>query len=169
MYRASPHVSAASRVTWPGVSGRHERGEHFGARFTLRVARCIGPDRAQSGPPVKIGPMCEASRGILTPTHRSSSIGADMFKWQKPATDPEIAKRIPPGQVLTEKFPVLHFGRVPDYPDTMFLKTSVCQRAVGLRPLVTLEPTDHPLAVHQREGIAPEELRRIVVAELHRP
>mgnify|MGYP006197823321 CR=1 FL=1 len=40
-----------------------------------------------------------------------------MFKWQKPATDPEIAKRIPPGQVLTDKFPVLHFGRVPDYPD----------------------------------------------------
>jgi DMSO/TMAO reductase YedYZ molybdopterin-dependent catalytic subunit len=40
-----------------------------------------------------------------------------MFKWQKPAADPEIAKRIPPGQVLTEKFPVLHFGRVPDYPD----------------------------------------------------
>jgi len=40
-----------------------------------------------------------------------------MFKWQRPVTDPETAKRIPPGQVLTEKFPVLHFGRVPDYPD----------------------------------------------------
>ena len=40
-----------------------------------------------------------------------------MFKWQKPVQDPEVAQRIPPGQVLTEKFPVLHFGRVPDYPD----------------------------------------------------
>ncbi|MEO7869209.1 MAG: sulfite oxidase-like oxidoreductase [Candidatus Limnocylindria bacterium] len=40
-----------------------------------------------------------------------------MFKWQRPVNDPETAKRIPPGQVLTEKFPVLHFGRVPDYPD----------------------------------------------------
>ena len=40
-----------------------------------------------------------------------------MFKWQKPVTDPETAKRVPPGQVLTEKFPVLHFGRVPEYPD----------------------------------------------------
>lgn len=57
--------------------------------------------------------------------------------------------------------------RVPGYPDTLFLKTNVCQRPVGMRPLVTLEPTDHPLAVHQREGIAPEELRRIVVEELH--
>jgi DMSO/TMAO reductase YedYZ molybdopterin-dependent catalytic subunit len=40
-----------------------------------------------------------------------------MFPWQKRPTDPEIIKRIPPGQVLTEKFPVLHFGRTPEYPD----------------------------------------------------
>ncbi len=33
------------------------------------------------------------------------------------ADDPEILQRIPPGQVLTEKFPVLHFGRTPEYPD----------------------------------------------------
>ena len=40
-----------------------------------------------------------------------------MFKWQKPVADPDIAARIPPGQVLTDKFPVLSFGRVPNYPD----------------------------------------------------
>jgi len=40
-----------------------------------------------------------------------------VFSWQKKPTDPEIIKRIPPGQVLTEEFPVLHFGRTPDYPD----------------------------------------------------
>ena len=40
-----------------------------------------------------------------------------MFSWQKKTADPEIIKRIPPGQVLTEKFPVLHFGRMPEYPD----------------------------------------------------
>lgn len=40
-----------------------------------------------------------------------------VFKWQRPSDDPEIAARIPPGQVLTEKFPVLHFGRTPSYPD----------------------------------------------------
>ena len=38
------------------------------------------------------------------------------FPWQKRVPD-ELKDRIPPGQVLTEKFPVLHFGRVPDYPD----------------------------------------------------
>ena len=40
-----------------------------------------------------------------------------MFSWQKKPADAETAARIPPGQVLTEKFPVLHFGRVPEYPD----------------------------------------------------
>ncbi|HYM52938.1 MAG TPA: sulfite oxidase-like oxidoreductase [Candidatus Dormibacteraeota bacterium] len=40
-----------------------------------------------------------------------------VFKWQRPSNDPAIAARIPPGQVLTEKFPVLHFGRRPEYPD----------------------------------------------------
>lgn len=40
-----------------------------------------------------------------------------MFSWQKKPTDPAVTARIPPGQVLTEKFPVLNFGRVPSYPD----------------------------------------------------
>jgi len=40
-----------------------------------------------------------------------------VFRWQKPVSDPDVAKRIPPGQVLTDKFPVLHFGRIPDYGD----------------------------------------------------
>jgi DMSO/TMAO reductase YedYZ molybdopterin-dependent catalytic subunit len=40
-----------------------------------------------------------------------------MFSWQRKPESPEIAARIPPGQVLTDKFPVLHFGRTPDYPD----------------------------------------------------
>ena len=30
---------------------------------------------------------------------------------------PAVADRLPPGQVLTEKFPVLQFGQVPSYPD----------------------------------------------------
>ncbi len=40
-----------------------------------------------------------------------------MFPWQRTTHDPEILERIPPGQVLTEKFPVLHFGHTPEYPD----------------------------------------------------
>jgi DMSO/TMAO reductase YedYZ molybdopterin-dependent catalytic subunit len=40
-----------------------------------------------------------------------------MFSWQKKPADPAVAARIPPGQVLTDKFPVLSFGRVPKYED----------------------------------------------------
>ena len=40
-----------------------------------------------------------------------------VFPWQKRNVPPELADRVPPGQVLTEKFPVLHFGRVPSYGD----------------------------------------------------
>ena len=39
-----------------------------------------------------------------------------MFSWQKTPRAVD-ADRLPPGQVLTEKFPVLHFGVVPEYPD----------------------------------------------------
>lgn len=56
---------------------------------------------------------------------------------------------------------------IPVYPDTMLLKTMVHQNAVGLRPLVELEPTDHPLAIHQREGIEEGELQRMVAELLH--
>lgn len=36
----------------------------------------------------------------------------DRLTGRKP-TDPAIAERIPPGQYLTEKFPVLHYGSTP--------------------------------------------------------
>jgi DMSO/TMAO reductase YedYZ molybdopterin-dependent catalytic subunit len=34
----------------------------------------------------------------------------------KPKLDPEIAERVPPGQYVTEKWPVLHYGGVPNVP-----------------------------------------------------
>src|SRR5262249_8754608 len=37
--------------------------------------------------------------------------------------------------------------------DTLLLKTMGHFRSDGLRPRIELEPTDHPLAVDQREGI----------------
>lgn len=58
-------------------------------------------------------------------------------------------------------------SKVPEYPDTISLKTHVHQREVGMRPLVELEQTMHPLAIHQREGIDPEELNRIVSVLFH--
>jgi len=39
------------------------------------------------------------------------------------------------------------------YPDTVNLKARVHLRDDGIRPYIELEPTDHPLAVEQRNGI----------------
>lgn len=56
---------------------------------------------------------------------------------------------------------------IPSYPDTMYLKAMVHTRELGVRPRVELEATDHPLAVHQREGIALEAWMSIVQRLLH--
>jgi DMSO/TMAO reductase YedYZ molybdopterin-dependent catalytic subunit len=41
---------------------------------------------------------------------------ADRIKKMKvPAVDPALAERLPAGQVLTERFPILHEGEVPSY------------------------------------------------------
>jgi hypothetical protein len=53
------------------------------------------------------------------------------------------------------------------YPDTENLKTMVHPRAPGERPWVELEPTDHPLAVEQREGISVERVAEIYAAYMH--
>ena len=50
---------------------------------------------------------------------------------------------------------------LPGYPETLNLKTLVHTRAVGQVPRIELEPTDHPLAVEQREGITWEGIREI--------
>lgn len=42
---------------------------------------------------------------------------------------------------------------LPGYPETFGLKTHVYLRNDGWRPSIELEPTDHPLAIEQREGI----------------
>lgn len=59
--------------------------------------------------------------------------------------------------------------RIPHYPDTMFLKTMVHNRPLGQRPTVLLEPTDHPLSLHQRNGIPADELQQIITTLLHCP
>jgi hypothetical protein len=53
------------------------------------------------------------------------------------------------------------------YPDTENLKTDVHPRKPDLRPLIKLEPTDHPLAVEQRRGITQERLAQIYEISLH--
>jgi hypothetical protein len=55
----------------------------------------------------------------------------------------------------------------PYQPSTLNLKTSVQTQPVGLRPLVELEPTDHPLAVEQREGITLARVQEFAELLLH--
>lgn len=56
---------------------------------------------------------------------------------------------------------------IPLYPETLSLKTHVHTRPVGQRPFIELEPTDHPLAVEQRQGITMARVREIAAALLH--
>jgi hypothetical protein len=59
-------------------------------------------------------------------------------------------------------------NRISNYPDTTNLKTELHIRSKGLRPLIKLEPTDHPLAVEQHDGINMLRVQEIV-AEWHKP
>ena len=56
----------------------------------------------------------------------------------------------------------------PFYPPTTGLKLNVHTREVGRRPFLELEPTEHPLAVEQRQGITVERVRQLNEAILHR-
>jgi hypothetical protein len=56
---------------------------------------------------------------------------------------------------------------LPGYPDTLHLKTMVHTREPGRRPFIELDPTDHPLAVEQREGITWERVQEIAELVLH--
>jgi hypothetical protein len=57
--------------------------------------------------------------------------------------------------------------KIPEYPDTVFLKTMVHQRAVGQRPTVELEETDHPLSLDQRSGVDLARMQEIISKVLH--
>ena len=55
-------------------------------------------------------------------------------------------------------------NQLTGYPDTLGLKAAIHSRKVGFRPLIRLNPSLHPLASEQLQGI---EMRRVQeVAEL---
>lgn len=56
---------------------------------------------------------------------------------------------------------------LPGYANTLNLKCHVITRPLGERPVIELEPTSHPLAVDQREGIGWLRLRTIIESILH--
>jgi hypothetical protein len=53
------------------------------------------------------------------------------------------------------------------YPETLSLKCNVQPRSNNQRPSIVLEPTDHPLAVEQRDGMSYERLIEIISANGH--
>jgi hypothetical protein len=55
---------------------------------------------------------------------------------------------------------------LPEYPSTVNLKTMVHVRP-RIRAAIELEPTDHPLAVEQREGITLGRVEQIVATVMH--
>ena len=58
-------------------------------------------------------------------------------------------------------------NELPLYPDTLNLKVRVHLQDGGMRPLLELEPTDHPLAVDQRDGIAHDRAVQMAGELLH--
>ena len=53
------------------------------------------------------------------------------------------------------------------YPETANLKTHVHLRDNGVRPWIELEPTDHPLAIEQRNGISIDRVAEIYAIMVH--
>jgi hypothetical protein len=53
---------------------------------------------------------------------------------------------------------------LPYAPTTMSLKTSVQTMPIGERPIITLEPTDHPLSLEQQHGITMAQVQQIAEA-----
>ncbi len=56
---------------------------------------------------------------------------------------------------------------VPGYPDTQLLKARLHMREYPNRPSIQLEPTDHPLAVDQSQGISHERAAALAEQLLH--
>ncbi|MBI1848960.1 MAG: DUF2199 domain-containing protein [Planctomycetes bacterium] len=59
-------------------------------------------------------------------------------------------------------------NRIRGFPDTLVLKARLHLRPNKQRPSIELEPTEHPLAVYQRDGIALEELMKLIAEDLQR-
>ena len=57
---------------------------------------------------------------------------------------------------------------IPIYPNRADLKAMVHTRPVSERPLIELEPTDHPLAIEQRNGITLKRVQEIAEGLEHR-
>jgi len=82
----------------------------------------------------------------------------------------EIAERwTDPSRIIAGPYFGWLCTRLPDYPDSMYLRAMLHQRPVGQRPSIELEPSDHPLARDQRFGVERLIVEQIVCRLLHQP
>lgn len=58
-------------------------------------------------------------------------------------------------------------NRLPYYPDTLDLKSRANIKSDGRRPLIDLEPTEHPLSIDSYNGISWERAAEIAQVALH--
>ncbi|NOU20411.1 MAG: DUF2199 domain-containing protein [Methyloglobulus sp.] len=56
---------------------------------------------------------------------------------------------------------------LPYEPTTLSLKTNVQTMPVGERPLITIEPSNHPLSIEQQHGITMARVQKIAEAAFH--
>lgn len=56
---------------------------------------------------------------------------------------------------------------LPYEKSTLNLKTMVVTQPIGVRPLIEIEPTDHPLAIEQQNGITMARVQEIAEVVLH--
>jgi hypothetical protein len=79
-----------------------------------------------------------------------------------------LSLRAAPGREREEPYFGWLSTELPLYqPSTLSLKTRVRMQAVGQRPLIELEPTDHPLAAEQRAGITLARAQEVTETLLH--
>jgi len=56
---------------------------------------------------------------------------------------------------------------LPYEPTTLSLKTTLQTMPLGERPIINLEPSDHPLSLEQQRGITMARVQKIAEAALH--
>ncbi|GGK58823.1 hypothetical protein GCM10011591_33800 [Nocardia camponoti] len=93
--------------------------------------------------------------GVWVSASRASFVRADDM-WSNPARVDDD----PIGGYLANILPTYE-------PSTLNLRARLHAQPVGQRPLVELEPTDHPLAVEQREGISASRIQALVERFAH--
>jgi hypothetical protein len=137
-----PAVTAAAPLVWDQATAQEQADD-----FDLTTDTCIWKDEHYFVRGVLELPLTDRE-GVLSFGVWSTLSHDNFFRYLPTFEEENEADRIdlPP-----------MFGwfsnNLPGYPETLNLKVMLHARTGGLRPLMELEETDHPLSVAQREGI----------------